>query len=337
MESRYQRQALFKEIGDHGQKKIRQKHIGIVGCGALGSQSADMLSRAGIGKLTLIDRDYVELTNLQRQQLYTEEDVEKQLPKAVACKNHLEKINHEVDVDAIVLDLTADNITSSLKNVDLIIDATDNFDTRFLINDFAQKHKIPWIFGACVGSAGMSFTFIPDQTPCLDCLIKTAPMYGATCDSVGIISPAVQMVVANQVSEALKWLVEAKEKMRSTFITFDLWQNTYYSMNVTKAKSEECPSCGEQPVYPHLQFKNHPKSEILCGRNTVQIRRQTANISLEELAKHVASFGKVTTNPFLVSVDMDPYRIVFFRDGRTFIHGTNSIDKAKSLYYKMIG
>src|SRR5690625_3838806 len=215
MIDRYSRQKLFKPIGEIGQQMFSNKHVLILGCGALGSANSENLVRAGIGKLTLIDRDYVELSNLQRQQLYTEKDVEDQVPKAFAAKTSLQQINSEIDIQAYVLDATPVSLQPLLQDIDLVIDATDNFETRMMLNDLMQKNSIPWIFGSCVGSTGMSYTILPNETPCLGCLLDSMPGSGATCDSVGIISPAVQMVVAHQTTEAFKILVEDKKNLRS--------------------------------------------------------------------------------------------------------------------------
>ena len=238
MSDRYSRQVLFSPIGKEGQAKIRPKHCLIIGAGALGSGNAEMLTRAGIGKLTIVDRDYVEESNLQRQQLYTEQDVEQKLPKAAAAEKRLRAINSEVEIHAIIGDANPEKLDELVKGVDLIIDSTDNFETRMAINDISQKYKIPWVYGACVGSYGMSFTIIPGKTPCLNCLLKTIPMQGLTCDTAGIISPAVGMVVAHQIAEALKILVEDWDAVRPSFVSFDLWRNQYSSIKMSKAKDE---------------------------------------------------------------------------------------------------
>ncbi|SER78476.1 adenylyltransferase and sulfurtransferase [Gracilibacillus ureilyticus] len=332
---RYHRQTLFQPIGPNGQDQLMKKHVLIVGCGALGSSIAEMLARAGIGKLTLIDRDYVDLTNLQRQHLFTEEDVADQTPKAIAVKEALKKINRHVKVDALVMDATANTLPQLVEKADLIMDATDNFDIRFILNDISHKYKTPWIFGACVGSSGMSFTIIPKHTPCLDCLLKITPMFGATCDSVGVIGPAVQMVVSHQVTEAMKILINAHDQLRSKLVLFDLWHNQFQMIDVSKAKDLSCKSCGENATYPSLQYENQAKTEVLCGRDTVQIRGKTYDFAM--LAKKLQYFGTVTENPFLVSVETKDVRLVFFKDGRTFIHGTNSIKEAKKIYYQMVG
>ncbi|WP_085992601.1 MoeB/ThiF family adenylyltransferase [Oceanobacillus senegalensis] len=336
MSERYSRQALFKPIGENGQKKLLNKHVLIIGCGALGSANAENLVRSGVGELTIVDRDYVELSNLQRQQLYTEEDVRHQLPKAVAAKKRLLEINSEVMIHAHVLDVTPDSLLPLLKGIDMVIDSTDNFETRFILNDLLQREELPWVFGSCVGSTGMSFTILPNETPCLQCLLNSIPVSGATCDSVGIISPAVQMVVAHQTTEVIKLLVGDKKALRSKLVTFDLWNNHYHMMNVARAKKQECPTCGKNPSYPNLQYESSTKTDILCGRNTVQIRKpQKPN--LDELANRLRNIAPIKYNEFLLSIEYKSYRLVFFQDGRTLVHGTDSIEKAKSIYNQLAG
>ncbi|WP_117161426.1 MoeB/ThiF family adenylyltransferase [Paraliobacillus sp. X-1268] len=336
MDDRYSRQVLFRPIGMEGQEKINNKHILLVGCGALGSANAEALVRAGIGHLTIIDRDYVEFSNLQRQQLFTEEDARSSLPKVIAAKNKLTQINSTVHIDSHVMDATSNTLRPLLDNVDIVIDATDNFDTRFILNDLLQQLRIPWIFGACVGSTGMSFTVIPGETPCLNCLLPAIPLVGATCDAVGIIGPTVQMVVAHQTTEVLKLLVEDRETLRSNLVTFDLWHNQFQTIKMDRAKDPDCPTCGSNPSYPYLQYDKQTKTEILCGRDTVLIRNNR-EISLEDLAKHLEKVGDVSQNGFLLVLHYQSYRLVFFKDGRTFIHGTNSIELAKKIYYQLVG
>ncbi|WP_175987734.1 MoeB/ThiF family adenylyltransferase [Bacillus sp. Marseille-Q1617] len=336
MNDRYSRQELFPAIGEKGQKQLTKKHVLVIGAGALGSASSEALVRSGIGKLTIVDHDYVEWSNLQRQQLYTEKDVTAQMPKAVAAQNRLTEINSSVTINGRVMEATAETLLPYLHDVDLIIDATDNFDTRMMINDLSQKYNIPWIFGSCVGSTGMSYTVIPGKTACMNCLLDRLPMGGATCDASGIIAPAVGMVAAYQVTEAFKLLVGDVEALRGSLITFDLWNNQQYSMKTKKAKKSDCPSCGQHPTYPYLQYENQTKSMVLCGRNTVLIRSpQERNLS--ELQKTIQSLGETKINPYLLSLQYEGYRFVFFKEGRTLVHGTNSMEEAKKMYYKIIG
>ncbi|WP_019154038.1 thiazole biosynthesis adenylyltransferase ThiF [Robertmurraya massiliosenegalensis] len=339
MYERYSRQMLFAPIGQNGQEKIRSKHVLMIGAGALGSSNGEILTRAGIGKLTIVDRDYVEASNLQRQQLYTEEDVAQKLPKAVAAKKRLKAINSDVEIRAVVGDATPEMLEELIKDVDLILDATDNFETRMAINDISQKHQIPWIYGACVGSFGMSFTIIPGKTPCLNCLLKSLPVQGMTCDTVGIIAPTVQMVVAHQTAEALKILVEDWEAIRHSFVSFDLWRNQYSSIKMAKAKDDSCLSCGSERTYPYLMKENLMKSEVLCGRDTVQIRpSKQGEVDLNELSVHLSgSHFEVKGNPYLLSIEMEDNRIVIFKDGRALIHGTKDLAHARSIYQRLLG
>ncbi|MGR5961411.1 ThiF family adenylyltransferase [Bacillus paranthracis] len=273
MAERYSRQHLFKPIGSRGQEKIRNKHVLIVGVGALGSASAESFVRAGIGKLTIIDRDYVEWSNLQRQQLYSEQDAREKLPKAIVAKNRLEKLNSEVQIHAFVMDACVENLERLLENVDVIIDATDNFDIRFIINDLSQKHNIPWVYGSCVGSYGMSCTIIPQETPCLHCVLKNVPVTGVTCDTAGIISPTVQ-IVANISSGGSTQNFSRRfcKAIRKTFFIFDIWSNQNHFIKLGKIKTDNCSSCGLNRIYPYLLYENQTKVVALCGRNTVQIR-----------------------------------------------------------------
>lgn len=339
MSERYSRQELFTPIGKEGQVKIRNKQVLIIGAGALGTGSAEALVRAGVGRLTIVDRDYVEWSNLQRQQLYAEEDANQRLPKAVAAEKRLQSINSEVTIEALVQDVSVEEMEQLIDGVDLIIDATDNFDIRMIINDIAQKHRIPWIYGACVSSYGISYTILPGETPCLHCLLETVPMGGLTCDTAGIISPAVQMVVAYQTTEALKILVEDEQSLRKKLISFDLWKNQQTAIHVDKLKKEDCTSCGQEPSYPFLSYSNQTKTAILCGRDTVQIRPpERRDRDLEQLAVILSEQGgKVSQNPYLLSFVIGKHRLVLFKDGRVLVHGTKDIAEAKTLYHRYLG
>jgi sulfur carrier protein ThiS adenylyltransferase len=337
--SRYSRQELFLPIGTEGQQSISNKHVLIIGAGALGSGNAEALVRAGIGKLTIVDRDYVEESNLQRQQLYSEEDAINKIPKVIAAKNRLTAINSLVEIDALIADANVIELEQWAKHVDLIIDATDNFETRLIINDISQKHRVPWIYGACVGSYGITYTIIPEKTPCLSCLLETVPLGGLTCDTAGIISPAVTMVVSYQISEALKILVGDIDSLRNKLVSFDLWKNQHSAILVDKLKKANCPSCGKNRQYPFLSFENQTKTAVLCGRDSVQIRPSTlVNRDLEELENVYSNLGGIVQrNPYLLSYSIGQYRLVIFKDGRVLIHGTKVISEAKALYHKYLG
>lgn len=338
-QERYSRQLMFKKIGEEGQRKLMNGHVLVIGAGALGTGNAEILVRAGVGTMTIVDRDYVEYSNLQRQQLYAEADAINRLPKAVAARQRLLDINSEVDIRAYVMDATADELKQLVSGVDLIIDATDNFETRLIINDISQKYNIPWIYGACVGSYGLSYMVIPGKTPCFNCLLNTVPLGGATCDTAGIIAPAVHMVVAYQTAEAIKWLTGDHDALHSRLVSFDVWTNQHASIRVNRLKKEDCPSCGKDAVHSYLSQQHLSKTAVLCGRDTVQIRPpQQMERDLEQLAALLSREGGVVeANPFLVSYCIGDHRMVFFRDGRVLVHGTSDIAQAKSLYHRYLG
>ena len=339
MDERYSRQMMFTPIGKEGQRKLSKKHVLIVGAGALGTGNAEVLTRAGVGEITILDRDYIEWSNLHRQQLYVEGDAEQQIPKAVATKEQLQRINSKVKINAHVLDVTPYEIDFYSNGVDLILDATDNFETRMMMNDVSQKKKIPWIYGSCVGSYGISFTIIPQETPCLNCLLDSVPVGGLTCETAGIIGPTVNMVVVQQSTECLKILVEDWDALRNNLISFDLWTNEQSQIDVTKLKRSDCTSCGSVPTYPFISFGNTIKTAVLCGRDAVQIsppNREKRNLQkmTENLLKNR---HKVAVNPFLLSLTTEEHRLVLFQDGRAIVHGTNDIVKAKTLYHRYFG
>ncbi|WP_269847198.1 ThiF family adenylyltransferase [Paenibacillus sonchi] len=339
-DGRYSRQVRFTPFGAEGQAGLAQSTVLIIGVGALGTGIAETLARCGTGRIILADRDYVEWSNLQRQQLYTEEDARERMPKAAAAKARLERINSEITIEARVLDVRAEELESLLPGVDLIMDGTDNFDTRLIINDMAQKHGIPWIYGACVGSYGITFTVLPGETPCLNCLLGAVPLGGDTCDTAGILPQAVQLVTANATAEALKLLGGRPEQLRGKLLSFDVWRNEHQEIGVKAAKKDSCPSCGSHPVYPYLTAANTERSDVLCGRDTVQIRpAQRRQLNLQETAARLAGLGsgKVESNPYLVSFTEEPYRMVVFGDGRALIHGTSDIAAARSFYHRYFG
>ncbi|MBY0147474.1 ThiF family adenylyltransferase [Neobacillus niacini] len=335
MSNRYSRQELF--LGSKAQANINEASVIIIGAGALGSASAEMLVRAGIGVLTVVDRDYVDLTNLQRQQLYTEEDVSNQLPKAIAAKTRLEQINSEITINCFIEDVNGLNIEELIKGHSVIVDATDNFETSLIVNDAAVKHGIPFLFGACVGSYGLTYPIIPGETPCLHCLLNYLPMDGMTCDTVGVISPIVQITAALQITQVLQIL--SGETLFPILQSMDIWKNEKAEINVTQLKNKLCPTCGEHPSHPFLSFENQMKTDVLCGRDAVQLRpglgRRTYSLPhlLERLESHVKN---PVLNQYLLSCKFEDYRVVFFKDGRAIIHGTNEAKNARAVYNRFI-
>ncbi|WMT42927.1 MoeB/ThiF family adenylyltransferase [Paenibacillus sp. D2_2] len=340
MQDRYSRQKLFRPIGPTGQQMLLDAKVLIIGAGALGTGLAESLARSGVGHLVVADRDYIEWSNLQRQQLFTEEDAACRKPKAVAVKERLAMINSEVQVEAYVIDVTREELEELLPGVQLILDATDNFDTRLLINDISQKYRIPWIYGGCVGSYGMTYTILPDVTPCLNCLLGTMPIGGETCDTIGVIPSAVQTVVAHQATEAIKLLTGQVDALRGTLLTFDLWKNEQVAIKVDSARRSDCASCGEAATYPYLSAVGTRKTEVLCGRDTVQIRpAQPKELNLAEMAQTLGRLGEgqVERNPFLLSFSIGDHRIVLFADGRALIHGTKDPMEARAIYDRYFG
>ncbi|KAB7672127.1 ThiF family adenylyltransferase [Bacillus sp. B1-b2] len=335
MTTRYSRQELF--LGSKAQASLKEASIIIIGAGALGSVSAEMLVRAGIGRIKIVDRDYVDISNLQRQQLYTEEDVRNQLPKAIAAKTRLQQINSEVTINSFIEDVNGLNIEELIKNHSVIVDATDNFETSLIVNDAAVKHQIPFLFGACVGSYGLTYPIISIDKPCLYCLLNHLPMNDMTCDTVGVISPIVQVTAAIQVTQVLKIL--SGETLAPMLQSFDIWKNEKSEINVSQLKNKICPTCSENPSHPFLQFENQTKTDVLCGRDAVQLRpgknRKTYLLHrlLERLENHVTN---PKLNNYLLTCEFEGYRIVFFKDGRAIIHGTNEAKRARAVYNRFI-
>lgn len=340
MNTRYSRQILFAPIGRSGQEKLLQSRVAIVGMGALGTVLANHMVRAGVGFVRLIDRDFVEPSNLQRQMLYDESDAAQHLPKAIAAHAKLSQINSEVGIEPVVTDLTAYNAEQLLCDVDLVLDATDNFQVRYLVNDICVKHGIPWVYGGAVSATGTFTAIRPGQTPCLRCLFPEAPNPGemATCDTAGVIGPIIHIVASYQATEALKMLVGADDARNPNLEHFDIWNNQHQQIKVANARRPDCPACGQQ----QFSFLQPPSDEgqavSLCGRDTVQIS-PTANLSLdlEALAERLSPLGTVERNRFLLRFHTEPHTLVVFPDGRVLVQGTDDISLARSLHARYIG
>ena len=338
MNEKYSRQALFAPIGDVGQQRIRKASIFILGAGALGSSGAEMLVRAGVGRVTIVDRDIIESTNLHRQQLYTEQDVIEQLPKAVAAEKRLTAINSDVAITGIVVDVTSLNVLDLMADHDVILDATDNLETRLLANDAALKLGIPFFMGACVGSYGLTFPIgVQDNQPCLHCLLETLPSQTLTCDTVGVISPVVVTTAARQVADVLKYITGTpfEPKLESA----DLWTGDRASIGVASMKKVGCPSCSDNAVYPFLSARESMKTAVLCGRDTVQLSwPKSRKFELLPFAESIrGSVSKLIHNPHLVACEYNGHRIVLFRDGRMLVHGTKDIVTAKKIAAGLLG
>lgn len=336
---RYSRQILFKPIGEEGQRKLLKSRVVVVGMGALGTVIANHLVRSGVGYVRFIDRDLVELSNLQRQSLYDEEDAANHLPKVIAAEQKLRKINSTVTVEAIIADLNLENAEELLGGFDVIVDGTDNFSTRYLINDIAVKQNIPWVYGGAVSSRGMFAVIIPGKTPCYRCLFPEVPAgLGETCDTVGVLSPITDIVGSFEAVEVLKLLVGAEHNQNLEQL--DIWHSSFLQMDISGGKNPECPAC----VHHQYDFLDRSSIQqttfaILCGRDTVQINpRNVDSIELENLAKTLRNSGKVSVNPFLLRFFPDEkVTMVFFKDGRVLIHGVEDITEARMYYSRYVG
>lgn len=341
-DDRYSRQKLFYGIGAEGQARIEKGRVLLCGCGALGSAIADGLVRAGVGFLRLVDRDFVELSNLQRQVLYDEEDIAEELPKAIAASRKLAKINSSVALEPLVADIDHTNMLSLMNGVDLVLDGMDNFETRFLINDAALERNVPWIYGGCVGSHGQVMPIFPGQTACLRCLIGELPGPGMTetCDTAGVIGPAVNVVAALQVVAALKILSGRRELVEPVLTVVDVWDGTLRKMNVASLRERsDCPAC-VQGARDWLSGTKTSQSTVLCGRNAVQVSpAEKQKLSLAELAQKLRGTGGISQNAFLLRLTLPggEYQLTIFPDGRAIIKGTDDPTVARSLYARYVG
>jgi adenylyltransferase/sulfurtransferase len=338
MNERYSRQILFDGIGEKGQQRLLAARALIVGCGALGSMQAEALARAGVGSLRIVDRDFVEASNLQRQTMFTEEDAFKRLPKAIACANRIAAINSEIETQAEVADVNHTNIERLIKDCDVVLDGTDNFATRYLINDACVKHNTNWIYGAAVGSYGVTMTVRPRVTPCLRCIFEEAPPAASapTCDTAGVIMPIISIVTAVQITEALKLIVGDTQSLHKSLMQFDVWRNEWRRIQL-KEPSARCATCALH-LYETLDADTADSAAVLCGREAVQISpARHAQIDLAALAKKLSVAGDVDFNAYLLRFRAGSYELTIFQDARLIIRGTDDISIARSLYAKYIG
>ena len=335
MIDRYSRQTLFRKIGEEGQRKLGKSSVVIIGCGALGTVIATSLVRAGVGKVKIIDRDFIEYHNLHRQILFDEEDVKNQLPKAIAAEQHLKKVNSSVEIEGVVADINYANVERLVAGTDLILDGLDNPETRFVINDASLKHKIPWVYGGAIAASGMTMNIIPDETPCFRCIFPSLPPPGVvpTCDTAGVISPAPFIIGSLQSAEAMKILTGAKDINRD-IIVIDVWQGNFERLKISHR--QDCPAC--QGRYDFLQVQFGIRTTILCGQNSVQVvDPKVESLSLEELAARLKPLGEVSCNESMLRFTVDNHEIVVFPDGRVILK--NSLDESlvRELYVKYIG
>ena len=334
-DERYSRQVLFPGIGEEGQKRLRAARVAIVGCGATGSSIASLLARSGVGTLRIIDRDYVEASNLQRQSLFEESDAAESLPKAIAAARRIAAFNSEIVVEPHAADLVPANIESLLDSFQLILDGTDNFETRYLLNDYAVHKALPWIYSAAVGSYGVTLNVMPAETACLACIFPDSPRgMIETCETAGILNSAVNMVASIAASEAIKLLVGAKNRLRRTLFSFDVWTNEHAEVAASKPRSD-CRACGEHD-FVHLEGEGRPHI-TLCGRNSVQIHERQRPIDFNELTLRLEPLGTVRHNDFVLKFWREPYEMTLFLDGRAIIKGTTDTAVARSLYARYVG
>ncbi len=335
---RYSRQILFNGIGEEGQRRLQAARVLIVGCGALGTAQAESLCRAGVGRLRIVDRDFVEPSNLQRQTMFTEGDAENRLPKAIAAANHLRAINSEIEIQPQIADVNHSNIEQLIDGCDVVLDGTDNFATRYLVNDACVKHNLNWIYGAAVGSYGVTMTIRPHQTACLRCVFEETPPAASapTCDTAGVIMPIINIVAAVQVSEALKLLTGRVEDLHGSLMQFDVWRNEWRKIS-PGAPRADCPVCG-LAKYETLSPESPEAAAVLCGRDAIQISpSQPTRVNFASLAERLRRAGEVKFNEYLLRFRIGNFELTVFKDARSIIRGTNEIATARSLYAKYIG
>jgi molybdopterin-synthase adenylyltransferase len=341
---RYSRQTRVPGIGKPGQERISQSRVTVCGCGALGTVLANHLVRAGVGFVRIVDRDFVEVSNLQRQVLFDESDVTNNMPKAVAAANKLRAVNSAIAIEPVVADIDRTNILDLCRDADVIVDGTDNFEVRYTINDAAVKLGKPWVFGGAVGTEGQTMTIVPGETPCLRCVFEASPGPGdvGTCETAGVLGPAVAVVASYQAAEALKLLAGKKETINRELVTFDLWLNSGRRIKIARLlEARNCPCC-KQRKFEWLEGEHGTQTTSLCGRNAVQVSHRVAGrLSFDDLAKQLGVSGQVSFNKFLLKFQLKEagtdYEFTVFPDGRAIIKGTDDTDKARTLYAKYIG
>jgi adenylyltransferase/sulfurtransferase len=335
---RYARQLILGQIGEDGQRRLLASKVAVVGCGALGTNIAQHLVRAGVGHARVIDRDFVELNNLQRQVLFDEQDIEQGLPKAVAAAEKLRCINSQVQIEPIVTDVNPDNVERLVGDVDVILDGTDNFEVRLLLNDISLKLDIPWIYGGVIATHGMVMAILPHETPCFRCFLGDLPAPGSTptCDTVGVLGPAAAIIAALQVTEALKLLAGHPEALHRKLLCFDIWSGTLDHLAVER-DAKGCEACG-QGHYEFLESKQGSWATSLCGRDAVQVNvRRETQVSLSVLAERLRPAGQVVFNDYMLRFRVDAYELNVFPDGRAIVKGCTDPTLARTLYAKYVG
>jgi adenylyltransferase/sulfurtransferase len=338
--TRYARQIRYAAIGTEGQKRLQQSRVFICGCGALGSVLANTLARAGVGHLRIVDRDFLELNNLQRQVLYDEDDVAAGIPKAIAAQRRLQKINSAIDIEAHVADVDHTNVGRLVQDVDIILDGSDNFEVRYLLNDAAARYQKPWIYGGCIGAVGQTMNVLPGETPCFRCLHPEPPPPGTTetCDSAGILGSIINVIASIQACEAIKIMTGQRDAVCRELLVVELWDNRMRHVRLDALReAANCPVCDHQQ-YQWLSGERGSHTAVLCGRNAVQLSLpERIEISLAALEQKLQGIGQVSRNEFLLRLAVDHFVITVFPDGRAIVNGTEDIAEAKTLYARYVG
>jgi adenylyltransferase/sulfurtransferase len=335
---RYSRQILFEGIGEEGQRRLRASRALVVGCGALGSAQVEMLARAGVGHLRIVDRDFVEESNLQRQTMFTEADARERVPKAVAAARRVAEINSDVGCEFEVADVSRSNVERLIEGCDVVLDGTDNFSTRYLLNDACVKNDVSWIYGAAVGSYGVTMTVRPRVSPCLRCVFPEMPAAASapTCDTAGVIMPVIAVVAAVQVTEALKLLTGRAESLHGGLMRFDVWRNEWRRVALER-RAPGCPACA-LGRFESLESEGGGATTVLCGRDAVQVTpERAASVDLDSLAARLRSAGEVKSNPYLVRLRAGEYELTVFKDARAIVRGTDDPALARTLYARYVG
>jgi molybdopterin/thiamine biosynthesis adenylyltransferase len=336
--TRYAKQTRFAPLGEAGQAKLASSHALICGCGALGSVIAGTLARAGVGKLTIVDRDFLEVSNLQRQVLYNENDIAAGLPKAIAAANHLRAVNSTIDIEPVVADVTAANLPVLAAGCDVLLDGTDNFETRLLLNDYAVREGVPWVYGGVIGAEGRVMPVVPGETACLACLIAEPPAAGEaeTCDSAGVLGPAVGVVASLQAMEGIKLLAGLEDSLATGLTVVDLWAGRWRRLAVPRDPA--CRCCGELK-FDWLEGRRGSRAVVLCGRGAVQISpsEDSPPVDLAAMRAKLAPLGAVTGNAYLLRLDHDGHEVTLFADGRAIIGSVEDEAQARSVWNRVLG
>ncbi len=337
--ARYARQMRYPALGEAGQRRLAAARVLICGCGALGSVAADILARAGVGRLRIVDRDFLETSNLQRQVLFDEADVAANLPKVIAAAEKLRRINRDIEIEPVVADVTAGNVLELYREIDLIVDGTDNFETRYLLNEAALRLEIPWVYGGAIGATGQTMTILPGETACFRCIMPEPPPPGSTptCDTAGILAPASHVVASLQACEAIKILSGNRAAINRRLAVIDLWDNSVRHLGLDRLRETGCPTCRDGDE-SWLSGRQGSQTAVLCGRNAVQLAPAGASLELAALAEKLAGVGQIVLNPYLLRLTVESGHVLtLFTDGRAVISGTDDVTLARTLYARYVG